>query len=117
MTTTQRINVLFVCSMNRWRSPTAEKVYAKDERLNVRSRGTSQKAVRTIRSDDLKWAEVIFVMEAKHRQQLKSRFPGELKYCELHVLDIPDEYQFMDPELTQIIIESVDPLLDAACNS
>ena len=107
------INVLFVCSMNRWRSPTAENVYAKDDQVNTRSRGTSKKAVRSICAGDLKWANVIFVMETKHRQQVKSRFPGEVKFTELHVLHIPDEYQFMDPELIQEIRDSVDPVLAA----
>ena len=111
MTLNRSINVLFVCSMNRWRSPTAEKLYLKQDGVNVRSRGTSRKAVRTIRADDLKWADIVCVMESKHRQQLMSSFPGELKFCELHVLDIPDEYQFMDPELVEILRASVDPLL------
>ena len=106
------INVLFVCSMNKWRSPTAEKVYAKHELINTRSRGTSQKARRTISADDLKWADVVFAMEGKHQQQLQSRFPGEMAYTDIHVLDIPDEYQFMDSELVQCIEDAVGELLD-----
>ncbi|MBT5019286.1 hypothetical protein OAF42_01645 [Planctomicrobium sp.] len=109
---TSPINVLFVCTMNKWRSPTAEKVYAKQQRVNARSRGTSKKARRTITVDDIKWADVIFAMEDKHRQQLQSRFPGEMAYTEIHVLDIPDEYQFMDPELVQCIQDSVDGFLN-----
>ena len=111
----ETINVLFVCSMNRWRSPTAEKVYEKREMVNARSRGTSKKAVRTVAPSDLKWADVLLVMENKHREQLLSRFPGELKFVELHVLDIPDDYRFMDEELVQLLIETVDPLLGAWC--
>lgn len=107
----QPINVLFVCSMNRWRSPTAEKMYARDGHLKTRSRGTSSKAARTITSADLKWADFVLVMESKHRQQLQSRFPGELKHREVHVLDIPDDYRFMDPELVEVIRDAVDPLL------
>ncbi|MDP7020453.1 MAG: hypothetical protein QGG36_31935 [Pirellulaceae bacterium] len=107
----ESINVLFVCSMNRWRSPTAERVYADHERINTRSRGTSQKARRTISADDIKWADVIFAMDDKHRQQLQSRFPGEMAYAEIHVLDIPDDYQFMDPELIQCIKDAVGELL------
>jgi len=51
------------------------------------------------------------VMEYKHKSQLKSRFPGELQILTVHVLDIPDEYRFMDPELVTCIRESVDSLL------
>ena len=105
------MNMLFVCSMNQWRSPTAEKIYAKHDGLNVRSAGTSSKARRKVTADDLKWADVICVMEYKHKSQLKSRFPGELQILTVHVLDIPDEYRFMDPELVTCIRESVDSLL------
>ena len=107
----QAINVLFVCSMNRWRSPTAEKVYEKHDLIHVRSRGTSRKAVRTVGADDLKWADVIIAMETKHRTLLKSRFSGEISSTECHVLHIPDDYQFMDPELVQIIKDATGPIL------
>lgn len=106
------LHVLFVCSRNRWRSPTAEKIYSKHGTLCVRSRGTSSKAVRTVSAKDLKWADVILVMEPKHRQQLQSRFPGELRDTECHVLNIPDDYRYMDPELQEMIRISVDPLLE-----
>jgi len=76
------------------------------EMINTRSRGTSQKACRTISADDIKWAHVIFAMEDKHQQQLRSRFPGEMAYAEIYVLEIPDEYRFMDPELIQCIEDS-----------
>ena len=105
------LSLLFVCSMNRWRSPTAEKIYATDRRINARSRGTRRKAVRTVRGDDLKWADMVLVMEPKHAQQLRSRFPGETAAADIRVLDIPDEYRFMDPELIQLIRDSVDFLL------
>lgn len=97
--------------MNKWRSPTAEKVYAKHQLINARSRGTSQKARRTISANDIKWADVIFTMEDKHQQQLQSRFPGEMANTDSHVLDIPDEYRFMDPELVQCIEDAVGALL------
>ena len=105
------IRVLFVCSKNQWRSPTAEKVYAGHERIHARSRGTSRKARRTISSSDIRWADVIFAMEDKHRQQLQSRFRDETALTEIHVLDIPDEYQFMDPELVQCLRDAVDEFL------
>ena len=101
-------NVLFVCSMNRWRSPTAEKIYAQHEHIIARSKGTSRKARQTISADDIRWADVIFVMERKHEQQLRTRFPGETASATIHVLDIPDDYQFMDPELIHCIETAVE---------
>ena len=94
--------------MNKWRSPTAEKIYSNHSHLNVRSAGTSSKAKRHVSINDVKWADKIFVMEQKHKQRLMSDFRQELNFKEVIVLDIPDDYQFMDPELIMILKESID---------
>ncbi|MDF1839621.1 MAG: hypothetical protein P1V35_17265 [Planctomycetota bacterium] len=107
-------NVLFVCSKNQWRSPTAESVFKDDPMLEVRSRGVSRDAKRTISSHDLKWADVVIVMEPKHEQRLLADFPGEMKYKETHVLEIPDNYKYMDPDLIEILTTAVRPLLNTA---
>lgn len=107
----ESLKLLFVCSMNQWRSPTAERIYADKPLVVARSRGTSEKAVKTVKSADLQWADVIFVMERKHRERLLSNFPGEMQFKEIHVLDIPDNYRYMDPELIAEIEASVDPIL------
>ena len=105
------LNVLFVCSKNQWRSPTAEAIYRRDDRIAVRSRGTAKSAVQTIRSSDIAWADVILVMEDKHRQRILADFPGETKFKPLHVLDIPDDYQFMDDELVELIRLAAEPII------
>ena len=107
----ESLKLLFVCSMNQWRSPTAERIYADKPLVVARSRGTSEKAVKTVKSADLQWADIIFVMERKHRERLLSNFPGEMHFKEIHVLDIPDNYRYMDPELIAEIEASVDPIL------
>ena len=109
----ESLNVLFVCSMNQWRSPTAERVFTDKSLVNVRSRGTSRSARRTVMAADLKWADVVFVMEEKHHQRLNSEYPREMRYKEVHVLDIPDDYQFMDPDLVEELRQTVGPILDA----
>ena len=106
-----RLNVLFVCSRNRWRSPTAEKIYRDDHRVNVRSRGTVAGAVRTISATDVRWADLMFVMEEKHRKRIVADFPGASRHPPIYVLDIPDEYQFMDPELIELIQVSIEPVV------
>ena len=108
-----RINVLFVCSRNQWRSPTAEAVYRKDERVSVRSRGTTCNAVQTISAVDVAWADVIFVMEQKHRNRILADFPDSTRHKSIHVLDIRDEFQFMDPEPIELVQVACDPLIDA----
>lgn len=105
-------NVLFVCSRNQWRSPTAEKIWRRHSNLSVRSGGTSSNARHTVSIDDVKWAHVIFVMEEKHKVQLKAKFRKELVSKRIYVLDIPDEYQFMDSELIDLLQQSVESILD-----
>jgi len=53
------------------------------------------------------WADVIFVMERKHRQILKQLFPDDISGKVLVVLDIADDYQFNDPELIAILKASL----------
>jgi predicted protein tyrosine phosphatase len=107
-----RLKVLFVCSRNQWRSPTAEAIYRDDARVSVRSRGTSNSAVRTIRENDLIWADLVLVMEQKHRSRLLANFPDLTKFLTIHVLDIPDDYGYMDTELVQLLRFAADPIID-----
>ncbi len=102
-------NILFICSRNQWRSPTAEKVYSKDPRVNVRSTGTSQKARHTVNAKDITWADLIFVME--HKDRLKAQYSKLLQHKKVIVLDIPDEYQYMDEELMKLVKESTEEYL------
>jgi len=104
-------NLLFICSRNQWRSPTAEKVYSKDPRVNVRSAGTSPKARHTVNAKDITWSELIFVMEDKHKDRLKAQYSKLLQHKKVIVLDIPDEYQYMDEELVDLIEASVEEYL------
>lgn len=45
------------------------------------------------------WADLIFVMEKKHKQRIQEKFPQDSEGKKIVVLDIPDEYKFMDEEL------------------
>ncbi len=102
------MNILFVCSRNQWRSPTAEAIF-KDHALYVaRSAGTSDKARVKISLKLLEWADQVFVMEKRHKEILLSRFDMEKKII---VLNIPDEYQYMDSDLVKMIKDSVGPWL------
>ena len=107
----ESLKVLFVCTMNQWRSPTAERIYADKPSVIARSCGTSAKASKTVRGTDLQWADLVLVMEHKHRERLLSEFPVEMRFKEIHVLDIPDNYKFMDPELIAEIEAAVEPIL------
>ena len=89
----ERRNVLFICSKNQWRSPTAEAVWRKHPALSVRSAGTGSTARRKVSVEDIRWADVIFVMEEKHKSRLLAEFTVTIERKPLHVLDIPDEYK------------------------
>ena len=105
-------HVLFICSRNQWRSPTAEQVYRKHPLLAVRSAGTSPNARRTVSADDIGWASVILVMEEKHKSRLKAGFGHLLDGTAIHVLDIPDDYKYMDPELIEQLDQCVPSILN-----
>lgn len=106
-----RTNVLFVCSRNAWRSPTAETLFRKHPALSVRSAGTSASARRRVTDDDIAWADVLVVMEPRHKTRLVSDFRETLADKPIHVLDIPDDYPYMAPELVDLLLQHVPPLL------
>ncbi len=97
------MNVLFVCSRNRLRSPTAETVFLEYPGLEVVSAGLNHDAATPLTRDLVQWAEVIFVIEAAHSRRLASRFARDLKDKRVICLDIPDRYSFMDPDLVKLL--------------
>ncbi|MFL9924471.1 hypothetical protein PQR62_09350 [Herbaspirillum lusitanum] len=107
----ERINVLFVCSKNQWRSPTAETIWRSHPKLNVRSGGTSPNARHHVSENDIRWADVILVMEEKHRSRLKAEYTRVLDFKLIYVLDIPDEYKYMDAELIELLNQAVPAIL------
>lgn len=109
-----RLHVLFICSRNQWRSPTAEQVWRRDARLAVRSAGTSPNARRKVSVEDIRWADVILVMEEKHQSRLRAEFTRLVGDKPIHVLDIPDDYRYMDPELVEMLRQSVAGVLGLA---
>ena len=96
-------NVLFVCSQNRLRSPTAEQVFSSRPDLEVASAGTNNDAENPLTADLVAWADVIVVMEKTHRSKVQKRFRSSLNAKRLICLDIPDEFEFMDPMLVKLL--------------
>lgn len=106
------MNLLFVCSRNQWRSPTAERVWQNVPSIKVRSAGTSPRAKRTVSEADIRWADQIFVMEYRHKKQIAQRFSDLVQSCAIHVLDIPDDYGYMDAELVELLETRVHDILN-----
>ena len=101
------MNVLFVCSRNKWRSRTAEKIYENNIAFNVKSAGTEPSAQIKITAKLIDWADIIFVMEKKHKQRLTENFPLQTSTKKIIILNIEDDYEYMDPELVDMIKISV----------
>lgn len=105
------MNVLFLCSQNKLRSPTAEAIFSGYDDLQVSSAGLDASAVVPVDSEVLAAADIIFVMERSHRNRLSKKFQRYLKDKRVICLDIPDEYDFMDPALIELLERKVLPLL------
>lgn len=101
------MNLLFICSRNQWRSPTAEALFRHHPYHQARSAGTSPNAKRTVSAHDIAWADRIFVMEEKHQSRLKATFARALQFKPIVVLDIPDDYHYMDTELIELLRQSL----------
>ena len=97
-------HILFVCGRNQWRSPTAARVYSNDQRLEVRSAGVSSKSRHHVSHQDIEWADIVLVMEQKYKSRLLGAF-RDLDLPFIDSLDIPDEYEFMNGELVELIRE------------
>lgn len=97
------VKILFVCTENKLRSPTAEAVFSDYPRVEAISAGTNKDAETTVTGDLIEWADVILVMEPTHRKKIVARFKNQLKGKKLAVLDIPDIYDYMDPDLVQLL--------------
>lgn len=106
------MRVLFVCSRNMWRSPTAERVFAGRAGLETRSRGVSRSARRRLSAADVAWADVILVMEAEHLERVMEGFGTAVGDRPVHVLDVADEYRYMDPELVAELEAAAGPLIE-----
>jgi predicted protein tyrosine phosphatase len=108
------LNILFVCSQNRLRSPTAEQVFAAHPGVTCSSAGTNHRAENPLTPELVEWAELIFVMEKPHRDKLQAKFRKQLHDKRVIVLGIPDDYDFMQPELLELLRAKVTRFLPAA---
>lgn len=105
------LNVLFVCSQNKLRSPTAEQLFADWPGIETASAGLNHDAEVPLGPELVQWAGLIVVMENRHREKLRKRFKAQLREQQIVCLNIPDDYDFMDPELIQLLRQKVPPFL------
>lgn len=103
--------VLFICSMNRLRSPTAEQVFATHPGIECDSAGLNNDAHNPVTGELVEWAELIFMMEQVHRTKLSRRFKSHIGNRRVVCLEIPDDYDFMEPALVEMLRRKVTPHL------
>ena len=96
---THPVKLLFVCSRNRIRSLTAEKLMENVTGYAVRSAGTQPEARIVITEGHIRWADMIFCMEKSHLDRIRLKFPEALEGRRMICLHIPDDYEFMEPDL------------------
>ncbi len=99
--------ILFVCSENRLRSPTAETIFSRYEGVEAIGAGTNASAETPVTVDLIEWADVILVMDKSHKNKISKRFREHLKNKKVGVLDIPDIYGYMEPILVQLLEKKV----------
>ena len=97
------VRALFICSQNKLRSPTAEQVFSHWPGVEAGSAGLNNDAETPLSTEQLDWADVIFVMEKAHRNKLTARFRRHLNGKRVICLDIPDDYDFMQLELIRLL--------------
>jgi predicted protein tyrosine phosphatase len=96
-------NVLFICSQNKLRSPTAEQIFSTRRDIEVDSAGTNADAENSLTPELIRWADLIVVMEKAHRNKVQRKYRSSLGGKRLICLDIPDDYEFMDPLLINLL--------------
>lgn len=103
--------LLFLCSKNKLRSPTAEAVFCDVDGWQVASAGISRDAEVRVSVEDIEWADIIFVMEKVHKRKLAENFGGVIKNQKVISLDIPDDYAYMDELLVELLQSKVPQLV------
>ncbi len=96
-----------MCSRNRRRSLTAETIFRDVLSWEVRSAGTEEAARIKITAGHLGWAEIVVVMEKRHKERLQQKYPESLTGKRCLCLFIGDDYEFMDAELVSLLREKM----------
>lgn len=101
-----RRRLLFVCSAGLLRSPTGAAV-ATSLGYNARSCGTGNYALIQLSANLIYWAQHIYFMNEENYYEAVALIQDEehlrMELADKHsILGIPDNYNYMDPELTSI---------------
>ncbi|WP_254436783.1 low molecular weight protein tyrosine phosphatase family protein [Ruegeria arenilitoris] len=105
-------NVLFICGKARMRSPTAADVVGEWPGYSTDFAGISRDADEMISSEQVEWADMIFVMDRRQKKRLSEKFGHLIKDTKVIILGIPDQFDYMAPDLVDLIVVKLRPILD-----
>lgn len=108
-------NLLFICSQNKLRSPTAQDVFADYPGICTDSAGLNNDAEVHLSDEQIEWADLILVMESTHRNRLNQKFKHALAGKRIAVLAIPDNYAYMEEALIELLKARCAPYLNLTC--
>ncbi|MDF1714977.1 MAG: phosphotyrosine protein phosphatase [Akkermansiaceae bacterium] len=103
------MRVLFLCSKNRLRSPTAEHIFTEAPDLETDSAGLNRDADVRLSDEQIEWADLIVAMESSHRAKLTRDYSSALRGKRVVVLGIPDNYDFMSDDLIALLKQKCAP--------
>ena len=93
------MNIIFVCNQGLNRSRTAAAVFS--GRFQTDSAGLYSDT--PVTETQLAQADVIIVMEERHREEIAKRLPTLSLQKRILVLGIPDIYRYGQPELVRLL--------------
>lgn len=97
------MKVLFVCNQNKLRSPTAQHVFSSFPGVETDSAGLYDSANKVLSVEQVTWADLIFVMDKNQMNRLKTKFKHDIVNRRVVNLDVPDEYEYMDEFLIELL--------------
>ncbi len=101
------MNILFICGKNRLRSPTAEHIFADWPNVETASAGINHDADNPVSPELLEWSDIVFVMESAHQTKLSAKFKSCLANKRVVILNIPDNYKYMETSLIDVLMSKV----------
>jgi Predicted protein tyrosine phosphatase len=105
------IKLLFLCSQNKRRSLTAEKIFDKVNGHEARSAGTEVNSRIKVTAGMLGWADIVFCMEKKHIRRIREKYSDIIIDKKVVCLNIVDDYEYMDDELVGILNAEINEYL------
>ena len=102
--------LLIVCGRNKRRSRTAEYIFKNDDRFQIRSAGLSAVSDVQINEKLINWADIIFVMDDGQRNRIQSQY-RELDLPGIHTLDIPDDYEYLNEDLVEMLTTRINDII------